>query len=343
MKKNETNRLKGFSIPLIFITLLIAVAAYLFYTNYIATSGSESRDFAVANPAAITKVVILDQHKKKELILQKDNQKWRIGQNITVRQDAANALLHAIRRIEVKSHVPKPKTNAIRHQLKQQAVKVMVYNDDALIKQFFIGDTLPNKKGTYIMMQDAARPYIGYIPGTNGNLLQYFNVNEKFWRTHTMIDYRVAEIESVSVQYPQQPQKSFKIIVEGENTYSLIALKDNSLKHHNKAAIQRYLSYLNGITYEHTADNLPKGIRDSIKNSPPFKIITITTATDTNRIVAYPKYRTTKNENASGESKELDFNQLYATVGKDSVLVVATYYQLDPATKELSYFIESDK
>ncbi len=341
-KKEETKRLKGFSIPVIFISLLIIVAAYLFYTNYIATSGTEFRDFAVANPETITKVVILDQHTKKEMVLQKDNQKWRIGQNITVRPEAANALLNAIKRIEVKSHVPKPRTNTIKHRLKQQAIKVMVYDNKALIKQFFVGDTLPNEKGTYIMMQDAARPYVGFIPGTSGNLLQFFNVDEKFWRTHTIIDYKPRDIKSVSVQYPQQPKKSFKIVVNDRNTYSLIALNDNSLKPHNKAAIQRYLSYFNGITYEHTADYLPKATRDSIKNSRPFKIITITTATDTNCIAAYPKYLKKNTKNTNGENKKIDFNKLYATVGKDSILVIATYYQLDPVTKELSYFIESD-
>jgi hypothetical protein len=256
MKKNV--------IYLIILALLAFAVIYLFkFKGDRSSIASQLKDFAIADTAAISRVVITDKQ-GKILVLKKEKSGWFVNDTIPARKDIVQVLLETLKRIEVKSPVNKPMRENVMKQLSTGAIKVQVYNNDDLQKSFFVGGPTMDGTGTFMILADADEPLITHIPGFDGYLTVRFNTNAEIWRDREIFRYHPSFIDAIEVQYPTSPAESFVLKVANKDQVSIANGKGEMVKGNvNADFLRSYLdSYMN-IQYENIIQLAPS-TRDSV-------------------------------------------------------------------------------
>jgi hypothetical protein len=208
-------------IYLVILALLAFAVIYLFkFKGDRSSIASQLKDFAVADTAEISRVVITDKQ-GKILVLKKEKSGWFVNDTIPARKDIVQVLLETLKRIEVKSPVNKPMRENVMKQLSTGAIKVQVYNNDDLQKSFFVGGPTMDGTGTFMILADADEPLITHIPGFDGYLTVRFNTNAEIWRDREIFRYHPSFIDAIEVQYPTSPAESFVLKVANKDQVSI--------------------------------------------------------------------------------------------------------------------------
>ena len=123
-------------------------------------------------------------------------------------------------------------------------------------------------------------PLICCIPGFKGYLRPRFIADPKEWRDRLVIHETPESLKSIKVFYnePFRRDSSFQIIVQSTTSFALQTLQGQALPF-NMEAMRQYLRYFMNIQYERliTSANLKR--EDSLRHTPPFVTITVTSRT----------------------------------------------------------------
>lgn len=168
------------------------------------------RDFSV-DREKVYKVFLADRNGNRST-LTRTPEGWKYNEKYLAREDAIENLLKVIDQIRMRF---KPTEAAVPHMvetLATQGIKVEVYGkDDELLKAYYIGGATNDERGTYIILEGAEQPYVAEIPGWEGNLRFRFNLTGDDWRDRNVFRLQPEDITGISVEYPKQQNKSFKI------------------------------------------------------------------------------------------------------------------------------------
>lgn len=179
-------------------------------------------DFAVADTAAITKIVIKDK-KPSMLVLRRDGKNWRVGEEgHLVRKDAIETLLLTLGQVRLKNFVKESAIPAVEQRMDVYGKWVEVYVGDELVKHFIVGTETPDVLGTYYKLVGAELPFVVYIQGFNGYLSTRFFTEEALWRDRTIFGYGADEIEAVELYSEASPGTSYMVTRKSENLQSLL-------------------------------------------------------------------------------------------------------------------------
>lgn len=361
--KKKKNRKLAFTIA---ITLLLVVIAFiLIFNNRNTTLDKEQTNFNVKDTASVTKIYLTDKRDREILLEKQDNGKWRLNDQYWARQDFVDLFLETVYKIKIKQPVAKAARNNMIKVISSAGKKVEIYQDSYRInlfdkiklfphekksKTFYVGHNTQNNLGTYMILEDSETPYITYIPGFRGALRIRFTTNFYDWKTVTVFNDKVKNIETINVKVPEHEEQSFKIVNNHNRTFSLFNSKGVQVDYRDTTKLLRYLNYYQNISLEAYIKN--KELLDSLKNTSPLYKIQLTNNEEETKTISIhhkpfkpvPKLKATYEgiEEPEEEYPEWDATRFYAVVNEGEDLGIVQSYQVVKIMRALGYFIKEN-
>ena len=348
MKKN--NR-----ITIIIAALLVVIAGVLIWNNrYISTNRGEDSDFQVWDTASVTKIYLADR-KNRESLLEREPQGWVLNGTYKAHPKQVQYLLTTLYKIRIKMPVSKASHDNIVKQLASQSTKVEIYQNVPRInlfnkiklfyhekrtKVFYVGDATMDSSGTFMLREGADKAYIVYIPSFRGFITTRFTANPDDWRDHTVFHENMADIQSVEIDFNEDPEGSFRIDNIGRHQYKLTRLCDNKDLPYDTLKVINFMSSFGDLRFEALFTNtLPQERIDSITSSPYVHHVIVTDKDgNTKDMKTFKKLVMYSVTDMGGEFGDVDRDRMYALIedGKDFVLI--QNYVFDKVLHDVRYF-----
>lgn len=344
---------------LIIILVLVFAALLITYINPNIFQQKNEKIFAVEDTSLITKIFLTDKQNRSILLTRITPGNWTLNDSLPVRNDGINTILKTIKRLEVKEYVPKSARENVMKRLATIGVKVEIYQTvyridvfglklfphEKLVKTYYVGDQTQSMMGTYMIIEDAEQPYILHIPGFNGFLSSRYSTLLNDWRDHTIFNVKLANIQSVNMEFPSEPEESYKIENTGNTTFTLTSLFENKqFADYDTIKLLDVLAAFRDIKYEAIVTNDELHNKDSVLVTTPFHILTITDISgNTSKIKTFHKKANEGEVELDGTPTLYDKDRLYALFndGKDFALI--QFYVFDSILRPLSYFLKTPK
>ena len=349
MKRN--NRI----ILIVVTALLVVIAGVLIWNNrYLSTLKGESSDFKVDDTIAVTKIYLADR-KGNETTLERKGNEWTLNGNYKAHPKQVQYLLTTLNKMRVKMPVSKASHDNVVKQLASQSTKVEVYEmvprinlfnkvkwfyHEKRTKVFYVGEATMDHTGTFMLKEGADNAYIIHIPGKNAFLTTRFTANPDDWRDHTIFHENLADIQSVSIEFNEDPEGSFRVENIGKHQYKLTRLSDNTELPYDTLKVINMLSSFSDLRFEALFTNsLPQERIDSITSSPYVHHVILTSKNGKKQeMKTFKKLIMNGVNDFSGEIGDADRDRMYALVdgGKDFVLI--QNYVFDKVLHDIRYF-----
>ena len=348
MKKN--NR-----ITIIITALLVVIAGVLIWNNrYISTNRGEESNFQVWDTASVTKIYLADR-KERESLLEREPQGWVLNGTYRAHPKQVQYLLTTLYKIRIKMPVSKASHDNIVKQLASQSTKVEIYQNVPRInlfnkvklfyhekrtKVFYVGDATMDSSGTFMLKEGADKAYIVYIPSFRGFITTRFTANPDDWRDHTVFHENMADIQSVAIEFNEDPEGGFRIDNMGKHQYKLTRLCDNKDLPYDTLKVINFMSSFGDLRFEALFTNsLPQERIDSITSSPYVHHVILTDKEgNTKEMKTFKKLVMNGVTDFGGDYGEIDRDRMYALIegGKDFVLI--QNYVFDKVLHDVRYF-----
>lgn len=267
---------------LILLLLLCTVSVYVYKSkSKLSTVDQDSRNFRVKDTASITKIFIADKAGDQATI-ERTAKGWMVNGKYLCRAEAIMNLLEVIRNVEVKMSVPASiKKNVIKF-MATNALKVEIYNQDELIKQYYVGHETDDSESSYMLLTDNESgknyedPFACFIPGFKGFLQPRYIAKENEWRDRVVLNFIPPQMKQIDINYLQYPDSSISIQLLDAKTFRLKSKKGTDLPF-DELKMRQYLVYFQNISYEALITNRNIKLQDSLIKVKPFANISITT------------------------------------------------------------------
>ena len=348
MKKNN-------KITIIIAALLVVIAGVLIWNNrYLSTIQGESSDFQVWDTASVTKIYLADR-RENESLLERHEQGWTLNGTYKAHPKQVSYLLTTLYKIRVKMPVSVASHDNIVKQLAAQSTKVEIYQMTPRInlfdkiklfyrekrtKVFYVGDATMDSSGTFMLKEGADKAYIVYIPSFRGFISTRFTANPDDWRDHTIFHEKLADIQSVEIDFNDDPEGSFRIDNIGRHQYKLTRLCDNKDLPYDTLKVINFLSSFSDLRFEALFTNTMEQERmDSITSSPFVHNVVLTSKDgSTQDMKTFRKLVLNGVTDMGGDYGDVDHDRMYALIdgGKDFVLI--QNYVFDKVLHDVRYF-----
>ncbi|MEL6720357.1 MAG: DUF4340 domain-containing protein, partial [Bacteroidota bacterium] len=239
----------------------------------------------------------------EQVTLERKGDHWIYNGKYKALPNAIDNLMRAFGEVEMSY---KPANAAVPNMvsnLATQGIKVELYDKSGeRLKSYYVGGETSDSRGTYMIMEGSEQPYIVHIPTWGGNLRARFNLRGNQWRDKTVLEAKVDDIVSVSVEYPKQKNNSFKLEKEG-NEYVVKPFYDVTPtinKAVSQGSVEGYLVNFKSIGAEAFETDNPR--RDSVTQTIPFGIITLKKVNgEEQKIKLFPIYNDVEDATKSNE------------------------------------------
>ena len=348
MKKNN-------KITIIIAALLVVIAGVLIWNNrYLSTIRGEAADFMVWDTATVTKIYLADRN-DYETLLERQSNGWTLNKTYKAHPKQVQYLLTTLYKIRIKMPVSLASHDFIVKQLATQSTKVEVYQivprinlfnkiklfyHEKRTKVFYVGDATKDSSGTFMLKEGADKAYIVYIRGFKGFITTRFSANPDDWRDHVIFHESLANIQSASVEFNQDPEGGFRVDNIGRHQYKLTRLYDNAEIPFDTLKVINFLSAFSDVRFEALFSNsLPQERIDSIVNSPYLHKISVTTKDGiTKSMKTFTKLVQMGGHYDPSEYGDVDRDRMYGLINDDRDLVLIQYYIFDKLLNDVRYY-----
>ncbi len=337
---------KKIIIAAISVLILSGISFWIITHNKSGTIRKELYDFAVKDTASINKIYMVSTAGNQLLLEKQSPGQWQVNGKFIARNDAILNLLVCIKEMEVRNPVAKSAIENVSKTLATSSTKVEVYQNDKLVKVFFVGNDAQDGLGTFMLLNDhetglnSTQPFIMFIPGFNGFLSVRFFMDENLWRDRKMFAFLPDEIASLSVDYTHLLDSSFTIHLTNANSISLSNSKGVNIPNFDTAKTKQYLNYYSNIQYEIMTNSLRPSFKDSILAKGAVHVITLTDRVGKKHIVkTFSKPAEPGSvDPVSGEPLVEDPERMFAQFNDDQDMAVVQYYVFGKLFPTPTYF-----
>ncbi len=240
-----------------------------------ASQAGADRAFAVPDTAAIHRIFLADREGERVLLERADGY-WRYNGQWKARPTAMRNLLDAIARVQMLYVPPRAMVENMVRTLATRGIKVELYDrNDELLKAYYIGGATADELGTFMILEGMEQPYVVSIPGWDGNIFYRYNLKGEDWRDRAVFAEDPNRIVEVTVEYPKQRSRSFRLQKQGRNfqVEPLFSTTPPIRRPYRQGSAERFLVGFENLTAEAFENQNPR--RDSIRQLVPFSIITV--------------------------------------------------------------------
>jgi hypothetical protein len=304
------------------------------------------RDFAVADTASISKIFLADKNGNSITLERQSPSQWLVNGKYTARPDAVHTLLTTIKTLDIKEPIGKNAQDNVIKRLAAKAVKCEIYQNNELVKAYYVGTETPDQAGTYMILIDpetmkpSAKAFITYIPGFEGYLTTRYFTEERGWRDRTVFHYIPSDIKSVRLEAPSNPEQNYEVSVLGENKFQVKKLNDNKvLNDLDTLAVKQYLSYFQQLNFESFEVDLKQPQIDSALKTKPLNILTVTdNKGQSNKVTFYGRNNLKKLLDEKGEPLPFDPVRMDALLDNGKDFVMVQYFMFGKVLPPVDYF-----
>lgn len=342
-------------ITLIIAVILAIVASLIVFNKSNTTLGKDLRDFSISDTAAITKIFMSDKSDRTMLLERKSNGTWMMNQKHNAHPENINTFLLTVSNLAIREPVAKAAHNNIMTLLSARSVKVEIYQNshrikigqykffpyEKLAKTYYIGEATMDNNGTYALMEGSNSPVVLYLPGLRGYVATRFSTLETDWREHTVFNKRFPEIDFIKVEFPAQPNESYKVVNRDNSMIELIRLTDNqTLTSYDTLQLMGFVNAFRNIRYEALFNDMEPHRKDSISGVTPMHIITLQAKDGTvQNIRTFPRMLPEPEiDITDGSTVYHDKDRMYAYINDDEDFVLIQYFVFDRILRPLSSF-----
>ena len=260
-------------------------------------------------------------------------------------------MLYTIKNIDIKKPVAKSIQDSVLKELVKNGVKCEVYQNNALSKAYYVGNETVDGSGTYVVlidletMQSAAKAFVAYIPGVEGNVAANYLADEKVWRDNTVFSYKPEDIQSVKLEVPLYPQAGYELLSNGFGSYEVkMRTSKQPLPNLDTLSVKQYLSYFEQLNFESFESDLNSEQRANIIKSVPLNILTVTGGGGRiNKVKFFPIRNTKKLVDEQGKFLKFDPERMLALLNNGKDLVIVKFYQFGKVMPPVDYFQRKSK
>ena len=295
---------------MVVLFLVMGGTVWYFLANKKKQAGSYvswDMDFAVKNTDNIGKIFIADRT-GNTVTLEQKGKVWQYNGKHPARPSAVQTLLETISQVNVLNIPPNGAVPVMVKEMAAAGIKVEIYDlDGKNIKTYYVGGVTNDERGTVLMMEGSEQPYMVHIPGFIGQIRMRFLLRDDDWRDKAIFREKPEEIQSVSVEYPQRKNESFKLEKTGEAAYDVqpyFSTTTAMRSPQRKGVAEAYLVQFEQMVAEAFETQNP--LRDSVKALVPFVIVTM--------------------KKTDGQEKKLRFWPVDVETGRDGKNFVSRYF-----------------
>lgn len=264
---------------MVVLFLVMGGTVWYFLANKKKQAGSYvswDMDFAVKNTDNIGKIFIADRA-GNTVTLEQKGKVWMYNGKHPARPSAVQTLLETISQVNVLNIPPNGAVPSMVKEMAAVGIKVEIYDREGKnMKTYYVGGVTNDERGTVLMMDGSEQPYMVHIPGFIGQIRMRFLLRDDDWRDKAIFREKPEEIQSVSVEYPQRKNESFKLEKTGEAAYDVqpyFSTTTAMRSPQRKGVAEAYLVQFEQMVAEAFETQNP--LRDSVKALVPFVIVTM--------------------------------------------------------------------
>jgi hypothetical protein len=342
-------------ITLLIALLLAIVAGFLILNKSNSTLDKSLYDFAVTDTASITRIFMSDKSDRSILLGRQENGEWLLNNEFKAHPENINTFLLTVANLAVREPVAKAAHNNILTLLSARSVKVEIYQNshrikigqykffpyEKLTKTYYIGDATMDNNGTYALMEGSDSPVVLFMPGLRGYVATRFSTIESDWRDHTVFNKKLPEIDYISVEFPQQPEESYKVVNNNNTSLELVRLADNkTLAAYDTLQLMAFVNAFKNIRYEALFNDMETGRKDSITSVTPMHVITLKTKDgEIQDVKTFPRMLPEPEIDVfDGSTITFDKDRMYAYINNEKDFVLIQYFVFDKILLPLSSF-----
>lgn len=209
---------------------ILCVIVLALITSCSNDKASKEIRFDVVNTESIGKIELTSKDLGAQSLIRKRDTWW-LSDSVLVRPDAIENILKILPSVRVKYYPPKAAWEYMINAIQQEGVHLSLFDlDNHLIKSMYLGGTTNDETGTYAMIDGSSQPYVIHVPGFNGNLATRFKISNADWRDRMIIAENTDDIESLSIDYRDNPEQGFKIAQTNRDQYSVTDIHQLQIK-----------------------------------------------------------------------------------------------------------------
>lgn len=305
---------------IVFVLLAVATGWYFFSKG----SGSKStlgwdRNFKVKNEEEIYKIFIA-RRDSITTTLERQGDHWIVNGKYTARPNAMHNILETVTKLELKFVPPNAAIDNIVREMASRGIKVEVYGKSGkLFKGYYVGGVTADARGTYMLMDGSEQPMVMGLPNMDGQIRTRYDMVGDDWRDRTVFGYQPEEIQAVSIEYPANKNKSFKLHREGDG-YVVEPFYDNQLRIDrpvDKSSVEAFFFNFESLVAENFINDQPN--KEELNKLLPFTIVSVTGKNGNERKVKFtPKLRINA---ATGDVKTEIVERYYLFVNNGDLML----------------------
>ena len=330
------------------LSIVLAIAAFLLSRG----SGSgtireDLKDFEVTDTASVTRIFLADKEEHSVTLERNKFGVWMVNNRYEAREDAIHTLLETIRNLRVKAPVGKAAYNTVIKQLASRSVKIEIYSDDEKLKVYYVGGETPDQLGTYMMLENAKRPFVMYIPGFDGYLSTRYFAKSDDWRSREIFNLEPRAITNIRLESPHTPENSWELTHDlTQQKFELKALASGKVyeeKDLDMDMVEQYFFHFRKVNYEAPATQLDPAFIDSVISSTPLNVLTITDLEG--KTYSIKTFLRPANGKLDGEGNPLpyDVDRLYGLIHDNKDFVLIQYFVFDKILLPMQEFLKKEK
>jgi hypothetical protein len=188
--------------------------------------------------------------------------------------------------------------------LATRGIKVEVYGKgDQLLKAYYIGGATNREDGVYVIMEGSEQPYVAHMPDWVGNLRFRYNLVGDDWKSRHLFILNPDDIQEVSVEYPKQKSKSFRLQRDADPMVTpFYPLGTSSTAPIDPAKVNQFLTRIDQVQMNRFFNYGQE--RDSILSQIPFANIRVQTPEKVHTLAVYPQLSLEYVDGKTGEVTE---------------------------------------
>ena len=322
-------------IAILLFILVASLSLWLYLHNSTGTIRKELYDFAVADTASITKIYMISTAGQQVTLTKEKPGQWQVNGKYKARTDAVRSLLVCMKDLQVRNPVAKSAIANVSKQMASNSTKVEVYQNDKLVKVYYVGSDTQDGLGTFMLLSDpetgenSSAPFIMFISGFNGFLSVRYFLEEELWRDKSVFAFYPDQIASIGVEYTHMKDSSFSITLINGNTLALSDNKGKNIPNFDTLKAKQYVTYYSNMPYEKLVNDLPPKLKDSVLNNAPVHVVTLIDRVGKSHILktfAKPNPLSDKTDPVTGRHITEDLEHMYALINDGKDMAMLQYY-----------------
>ena len=344
------------------IIIIAAVAVVGIVALVVALRGSRKatikQDYHIEDTSSVTKIYMADKQDGEVTLSKVSDSLWMVDGKWEANLPVVQDMLATLHNIRMRQQVNKNAIPNVIKDLAARAIKVEVYQRVPFINWFggklqlfphekktvtyYVGRETQDMMGSYMFREGDKVPCIIHIPGFRGFITPRFVTEPLKWRSRTIVDLNVNQIERIELDIPAMPAESFAIVRNGDGFDMELLATHQRVPQFDTARVAQMLSAFTWLCFDEFASIVPNSNADSCIRLGERTILRVTdTAGTTHEVKSYIKY-TNPDDLAAVPDPEMyevfDVDRLYAIIdNRDTVLI--QYFVFDNILQPAGYFL----